>query len=336
MGQFKPMVKMMTTEPTVELKLKKGGSVKAQAGGLQAAGAAPRASAVGMPARGGSMPAAAPAKPSLMARRRAMRSMPAGAAPAAPVGRAAMMMKEGGESKAEHVSEMKEFSKIKGALKSHADKPASKAHKGLKTGGVVEGQGGYKTGGIIKSTKGETKVVTGKTDHSPASTGEVTLGNAGGYKTGGVAKANGGGYKKGGCAKKAYATGGSVNKAGAPVAMPQGNKSPSQPVSISRLSGTFKRGGSVKMNQGGDPGKVPAEAKSEMKTKEANKAYENWREEQRKEMEEDKDFIPSLARKAYRGLKGLFSSPAPAGSVTKTEKSVTVAPGKKRGGSVKC
>ena len=26
MGQFKPMVKMMTTEPTVELKLKKGGS----------------------------------------------------------------------------------------------------------------------------------------------------------------------------------------------------------------------------------------------------------------------------------------------------------------------
>ena len=34
MGQVKPMVKMMTTEPTVELKLKKGGSVKMQAGGL--------------------------------------------------------------------------------------------------------------------------------------------------------------------------------------------------------------------------------------------------------------------------------------------------------------
>ena len=35
MGQFKPMVKMMTTEPTVELKLKKGGSVekKMQMGG---------------------------------------------------------------------------------------------------------------------------------------------------------------------------------------------------------------------------------------------------------------------------------------------------------------
>ena len=25
MGQFKPMVKMMTTEPSIELKLKKGG-----------------------------------------------------------------------------------------------------------------------------------------------------------------------------------------------------------------------------------------------------------------------------------------------------------------------
>ena len=27
MGQFKPMVKMETTEPSIELKLKKGGSV---------------------------------------------------------------------------------------------------------------------------------------------------------------------------------------------------------------------------------------------------------------------------------------------------------------------
>jgi hypothetical protein len=28
MGQFKPMVKMQTTEPSVELKLKKGGKVE--------------------------------------------------------------------------------------------------------------------------------------------------------------------------------------------------------------------------------------------------------------------------------------------------------------------
>jgi hypothetical protein len=112
------------------------------------------------------------------------------------------------------------------------------------------GQGGYKAGGIIESKKGETMMHTAKVDHSPAKTGGVKLGNAGGYKTGGVAKANAGGYKKGGAAKKAYATGGVV-KSGAPVAMPQGRKTPSKPVSISQLSGTFKKGGSV----------TPAEAK---------------------------------------------------------------------------
>jgi hypothetical protein len=45
-------------------------------------------------------------------------------------------------------------------------------------------------------------------------------------------------------AKKAYATGGVVDS-GAPVAMPQGRKKPSAPVSITELSGTFKKGGSV-------------------------------------------------------------------------------------------
>ena len=33
MGQFKPMVKMMTTEPSIELKLKKGGHVNMKKGG---------------------------------------------------------------------------------------------------------------------------------------------------------------------------------------------------------------------------------------------------------------------------------------------------------------
>lgn len=55
MGQFKPMVKMMTTEPTVELKLKKGGSVKKAMGGMMGS---PMASS--MPARGGMMPVASP------------------------------------------------------------------------------------------------------------------------------------------------------------------------------------------------------------------------------------------------------------------------------------
>ena len=93
MGQFKPMVKMMTTEPTVELKLKKGGSVekKMQMGGT------PSVDAPRMPTRGGlpsgaAMPGTAPMKPSMAARRRAMMARPGGAAPAAPIGRAAAMM----------------------------------------------------------------------------------------------------------------------------------------------------------------------------------------------------------------------------------------------------
>jgi hypothetical protein len=63
---------------------------------------------------------------------------------------AGRMMKEGGESKAEHKAEMAKTAK---ALKEHAGKPASKAHKGLKTGGVVMGQGGYKHGGIIATPR---------------------------------------------------------------------------------------------------------------------------------------------------------------------------------------
>jgi hypothetical protein len=163
---------------------------------------------------------------------------------------------------------------------------------------------------------------TTKPDRSPAKTGEVKMGNAGGYKTGGVTKSNAGGYKKGGKTKKMaeggeskkavdgaksgtgtvteverqivrkmtpkksadsrdvqsndvtpsgtplnpeflkdylkaphykkggkthkYATGGSVNDKGHPKLMPQGEKRPARPVSINQLSGTYKKGGSVK------------------------------------------------------------------------------------------
>jgi len=298
MGQFKPMVKMETTEPSVELKLKKGGKVVKKADGgmmgspMSAAGAMPPP----MPARGGMMGAGAPMKPSLAMRRRAMRGMPAGAGPAGPVGGAAAMqpsmpapapaMKkggkaEGGETKGMHKAEMKAIKGVKSELKSHADKPASKGHKGLATGGVVNGQGGFKKGGII-NTEGQggqyrnTKMDTAKPDHSPAKTGGVKEGNGGGYATGGVTKSNSGGYKKGGkikgmmdggmagdgmmgggmmddgygaykkggSAKKAYAAGGTVNS-GRPVAMPQGRKPASKPVAINELAGTYKKGGRV-------------------------------------------------------------------------------------------
>ena len=381
MGQFKPMVKMMTTEPSVELKLKKGGKVekKMQMGGSPDM-AAPAMSS--MPARGGMMGAKAPMKPSMAARRRAMRAMPAGAAPAAPVGMAAQVMKEGGETKSMHKAEMAKMAKTSKALKEHADKPASKAHKGLKTGGVVMGQGGYKKGGSVKMAEGglpksgiintenqggeyrNTKMHTAKPDHSPAKTGEVKMGNDGGYATGGVAKANAGGYKKGGAAKKAYAAGGVVDS-GAPVAMPQGRKKPSAPVSITELSGTFKKGGKVtaaegrlqkaftkenatamkqakaysnevyskygkKMKEGG----VPAEVEDQLKTNRNQRAYENWEKSQREENEGMRNAILGAPKRVMQGIKGLFSPKAPEGSVTKTKESVTVTPAKKRGGRV--
>lgn len=249
MGQFKPMVKMMTTEPTVELKLKKGGSAhkkmkhggdashkpmqKMMNGGVMGAlsGATPViAGTTAAPV------ARVPSRPSMASRRKAMMAK-------APMGR--RVMKSGGDVEKE--------------LKAHASKPASKAHAGLKKGGAC-----YKDGGIINTEKqgGEyrnTKMHSAeKTDKSPAKTGDVKLGNAGGYKTGGVIKGNAGGYKtggvalgnaggykKGGASKKAYASGGSVNDEGKATSMPQGNKKPSSPVSINKLSGTFKKGGTV-------------------------------------------------------------------------------------------
>ena len=265
MGQFKPMVKMMTTEPTVELKLKKGGSAhkkmkhggdashkpmqKMMDGGVMGAlsGATPI-----IAGRTAAPVARVPARPSMASRRKAMMAK-------APMGR--RVMKSGGDVEKE--------------LKAHASKPASKAHAGLNKGGAC-----YKDGGKVEATKGVIPVSASKkgaekyvsnistaeyTTKTSGKTGDVKYGNGGGYKTGGVVLGNGGGYKKGGkaCAtggvalgnaggykkggasKKAYANGGSVNDEGKAVSMPQGNKKPSSPVSISKLSGTFKKGGTV-------------------------------------------------------------------------------------------
>lgn len=326
MGQFKQMVKMMTTEPSVELKLKKGGAVKKADGGamVSAMPSTMPSSAIGTP-RGGMMGGAAPKKPSLAARRRAMAVPPMASAPAMKKGGKA----EGGESKAEHKAEMKKIGKVEKELKAHESKPASKAHKGMKTGGVakspkpgnyktggvVMGQGGFKKGGII-DTEGQggkyrnTKMDTAKVDTNSAPTGDVKLGNAGGYK-------------KGGAAKKAYATGGLVDT-GKPVAMPR--KAASKPVAINELSGTFKRGGRVKKMAAG--GELEDLSKG---------AYDKSIGPSEEDLEMAKT-IREIPGKLYRGAKSLlgFGGKKAPESVTKTRESVTVSPGKKRGGSVKC
>ena len=323
MGQFKPMVKMMTTEPSVILKLKKGGKVASKMDG----GYMPMQStmpAQAMPARGGLAPAASPMAPSMAARRRAMMAKPA---------MNPTMMKKGGKADM-HEDAAQDRAMIKKAM----------AGKKFATGGVVNGQGGFKDGGIIKSTKGETKMVTAKPDHSSAKTGGVKLGNGGGYAdggtikggdwenrpantakpgktggtTGGVRKGNAGGFKMGGSTKKAYATGGTVDT-GKPVAMPK--KPVSRPVANSLQSGTFKKGGKVGKFAEGD---VVDASKG---------AYDKSIGPSKEEMDMAKT-IRSIPSKLFQGAKSMMGmNPKPAGSVTKTEKSVTVAPAsKKRGG----
>jgi hypothetical protein len=357
MGQFKPMVKMMTTEPSVILKLKKGGAVAMKSGGSTT-----KAKKMAM----GGLRSASPAMPSPMTAMGTPPAMPAGVSPKKPSmasRRKAMMaskmpvrpvMKDGGS-----------------ALEKHADMPASKAHKGLKTGGVAMGQGGYKDGGnvipVSASKKGaegyvNTKMNTATPDHSPAKTGGVKMGNAGGYKkggtakyakgggvegnvsttpagvtnttTGGVKKGNGGGYKKGGALKK-FADGGSVQDDGRPVKMPQGSKRPPSSVSISQLSGTYRKGGKVKKYAGGGA----------MSDKEQSEAYDKFYADEKAENEAERAAVmraikspfqtmkelPDRLKQGYEAIKkGMKGS----GSVTTTEREVsrTVSPGKKRGG----
>jgi hypothetical protein len=341
MGQFKPMVKMMTTEPTVELKLKKGGHVNMKKGGKAEAGHKKMADGggamgalAGTPALIGrpavNAPVQAPGKPSMAMRRKAM-----AAKPAAPIGNPSMpstpMKKggkaEGGESKSTHKAEMSKMKGLEKELKSHESKPASKGHKGLKTGGVALGNGGgYKTGGVANGQ--------------------------GGYKTGGVALGNGGGYKMGGKAsKKAYATGGTVDS-GKPVAMPQGSKKPPTPVSINRLSGTYKSGGKVTPAEGRLRANFGAENSTAMKEAKAdsNLKYSKYQKmadggkpvdlskgaydaSKKHSMELEDALNPLSMVKELAGKAKDYFMPKGADSVTKTKESVTVAPvSKKRGG----
>jgi hypothetical protein len=220
MGQFKPMVKMMTTEPTVELKLKKGGHVNMKKGGKaenghkkMADGGGALGALAGTPALIGrpavNAPVRAPGKPSMASRRKAMMAKPA-VTPSGP-SMSAPPMKKGGKAEGGKADMAQDKAMIKKAFKQH-DSQEHKGGKGtslkLKKGGMKK----YATGGAIpsESTSGSydtTLMHQAKPDRSRAETGDVKNGNGGGYKsggktkkmaTGGVAKSNGGGYKNGG------------------------------------------------------------------------------------------------------------------------------------------
>jgi hypothetical protein len=228
MGQFKPMVKMMTNEPSVILKLKKGGKVANKAdGGFMPMATPQPAPAMGLPARGGSFAANAPMKPSMAMRRKAMMGAavrPPMAAPPAAMPPASMnpnMMKKGGKASSKHEDAAQDRAMIKkamagkkfadgGKIDAVMDKTTIKgnASKFLKTK-VVDGDkndsvkgtgkgvkngndGGYANGGTITGNAGKflkTKVVDGDKNDSAKSSGKgVKMGNDGGYAAGGTIK----------------------------------------------------------------------------------------------------------------------------------------------------
>jgi hypothetical protein len=86
----------------------------------------------------------------------------------------------------------------------------------------------------------------------------------------------------------------------------------------------YKKGGKVRFAEGGS---------EDMSKGGYDAHYAN----EKKENEAMRDSILGAPKRAYDAVKGMFTSPTkpPAGSVTKTEKSVTVAP-RKRGGSAMC
>ena len=388
MGQFKPMVKMMTTEPTVELKLAKGGAVKMKKGGSttkakkMADGGGAMGMMAGTPALVGrpavNAPVRAPGKPSMASRRKAMmakKPMPA-TTPSGPSMAMPTMKKggkaEGGESKKTHMAEMSKMKGLEKELKSHESKPASKGHKGLATGGVALGQGGYKKGGDVKKyAKGgvtgdgiiNTENQGGKyrdtlmhtaeyTGKSSGVTGGVKNGNGGGYKTGGVALGNGGGYKMGGKAsKKAYATGGTVDS-GKPVAMTQGRKPVPAPVEISRLAGTYKNGGRATpaearllKNNAAENKTAMREAKTDSNLKYGSPKRMNGGGSSTQDLskgaydktgkynrELEDALNPLSMMKELAGKARDYFMPKGSDSVTKTKESVTVTPANKKRG----
>jgi hypothetical protein len=261
MGQFKPMVKMETTEPSVILKLKKGGKVKSKAA-VQSDAFKSMASNNAKVFEG-SESGMAPKKPSMAERRKAMNpnmyakggkvahkqmggGMPmvapgamAGTTAPAPAPMQAMGRQAlAGMAPAQRMrraamvkramSGMKdggsaECKALEKELKHHESMSASKAHG--------------KAGGGKVSTYAKTKMDTAHKD-SARGTGEVKMGKPGGYNMGGKAM---GGYAMGGSImgnEKAYentkmSTAGKGKTGGTTGGVKMGN------------AGGFKSGGKV-------------------------------------------------------------------------------------------
>jgi hypothetical protein len=277
MGQFKPMVKMDTTEPSVILKLKKGGHVnkktsakaehghkpmhKYDGGAMDVLARTP--AMVGRPAV--NAPVRVPAKPPLAARRRAMAAMPA---PVMKKGGKAHHHAEGGETRAEHSAEMKKLSHIEHELKSHEHKKAKAAHHGLKKGGIAkyaktemheahkdkahgtgavkEGKpGGYKHGGKVHHKARGGSMADEQTYGSPITTEVHQAKRDTAHGTGGVRMGNAGGFKHGGKAHRKAKGGLSYVNGNVTTAHPGVTNTKTGAV-VEGKPGGFKKGGAAK------------------------------------------------------------------------------------------
>jgi len=194
-GGFSQMPKMITDEPSVILKLKKGGSAHHKSmKEHEEHGHKSMHKAVGgmmnMPARGGMMPSKNPLMGALAARRAAMQGMNS------------PMMKKGGkahkahggevESKAKQHREDAKMAKMEKELKHHESMKAGKAHHGLKKGGSAMGKGidKFETKTTDEKAPGkflQTEMHDGEHHDKVHGTGMVKEGNAGGFKHGGKA-----------------------------------------------------------------------------------------------------------------------------------------------------
>ena len=205
MGQFKPMVKMMTDEPSVILKLKKGGGVKQKMKedhGHMAMNKTEHHKKHHASQEEYAEQGEAPKKPSMAERRKAMSG-------------ALLNSKKGGKV-AKHEDAAQDRAMIKKALagkkfasggeidadetkttiKGNAGKflktkvvGGDKADKSHGTKGIKEkNSGGYATGGTIEGNAGKflkTKVVDGDKADKAHGTGGIKEKNAGGFKKGG-------------------------------------------------------------------------------------------------------------------------------------------------------
>jgi hypothetical protein len=223
MAKFEQMVKMMTNEPSVVLKLKRGGNVKSKAAAMAGHGHQP----MSMPKMSmAAEPGMAPKRPSMSSRMKAMnpnmyakggdvqgkqmggRQMMG--APMSPMGRSALMgmtpdarnaramavrkaitgLKKGGPANQDKCD------KLEKELREHKSMSADKAHA-YADGGSTNKEGAEacapKMGEVMtrntagKGTAGKflSNISTSKPDRSPAKTGEVKKGNGGGFKDGG-------------------------------------------------------------------------------------------------------------------------------------------------------